>query len=169
MHRYIRYTIWNFDSAGCDSVGTVHCVYLSDMWFPPESIQVIQGDSSFSMCYNRLINAKFVSPIWIQKAMGVFYEHQLKITLSWWERKSLFPFWHTINTISDLLIIAGSISKIFLDFFVTWMLLSMQWSQLDVASIMLQLGIWWECTSQGPPWYCSSMPSNSHAQIHFVL
>ena len=51
--------------------------------------------------------------------MGGFYEKQLKIKLSWWERRSLFPIWHGINTISDLLIISGSIAKILLDFFVS--------------------------------------------------
>ena len=53
------------------------------------------------------------------KAMGGFYEKQLKIELSWWDRRSLFPIWHAINTISDLLIIIGSIYKILLDFFVS--------------------------------------------------
>ena len=51
--------------------------------------------------------------------MGGFYEKQLKITLSLWDRRSLFPIWHPINTISDLLIISGSVSKILLDFFVS--------------------------------------------------
>ena len=51
--------------------------------------------------------------------MGVFYEKQLQIMLSWWDRRSFFPVWHAINTISDLLIISGSISKILLDFFVS--------------------------------------------------
>lgn len=51
--------------------------------------------------------------------MGGFYEKQLKIELSWWDRRSLFPIWHIINTISDLLIITGSIYKILLDFFVS--------------------------------------------------
>ena len=51
--------------------------------------------------------------------MGKFYEKQLKIELSWWDRRSLFPIWHVINTISDLLIIVGSIFKILLDFFVS--------------------------------------------------
>ena len=57
--------------------------------------------------------------------MGTFYEKQLKIRLSWWDRRALFPIWHIINIISDLLITSGSISKILLDFFVSLVLACM--------------------------------------------
>ena len=50
--------------------------------------------------------------------MGTFYRRELGIKLSWWERRSLFPLWHLINIISDLLIIAGSFYKIFVDYMV---------------------------------------------------
>ena len=50
------------------------------------------------------------------QAMGAFYKNNLNIELSWWERRALFPAWHGINTFSDIIIIIGSVYKIFVDF-----------------------------------------------------
>ena len=50
------------------------------------------------------------------KAMGHFYHHRLKLPLSWWERRPLFSTWHYINILSDLLITAGTLDKILLEF-----------------------------------------------------
>ena len=48
--------------------------------------------------------------------MRKFYRKQLGIKLKWWEVRSLFPLWHLVNTISDLLILAGTFYKILLDY-----------------------------------------------------
>ena len=50
------------------------------------------------------------------KAMGQFYHNRLHLPLSWWERRSLFSLWHYFNITSDLLISAGTLYKILLDF-----------------------------------------------------
>lgn len=48
--------------------------------------------------------------------MGTFYEKQLRVPLSWWERRSLFSLWHVFNVVSDILIISGTVVKIALDY-----------------------------------------------------
>lgn len=48
--------------------------------------------------------------------MGVFYEDQLHIKLSWWERRSLFSGWHFLNFFSDILIVIGTVNKIALNY-----------------------------------------------------
>lgn len=50
------------------------------------------------------------------RAMGTFYEKQLRVPLSWWERRSLFSLWHVFNVVSDILIISGTVVKIALDY-----------------------------------------------------
>ena len=50
------------------------------------------------------------------KAMGQFYDQRLNLPLSWRERRSLFSSWHYINILSDLLITAGTIDKILLEY-----------------------------------------------------
>ena len=50
------------------------------------------------------------------KAMGQFYHNRLHLPLSWWERRSLFSMWHFFNITSDLLISAGTLYKILLEF-----------------------------------------------------
>ena len=50
------------------------------------------------------------------KAMGKFYHHRLHLPLSWWERRSLFSKWHYVNIISDLIVTAGTVYKILLEF-----------------------------------------------------
>ena len=50
------------------------------------------------------------------KAMGQFYHHRLHLPLSWWERRSLFSTWHYVNILSDIIITAGTIYKILLEF-----------------------------------------------------
>ena len=53
--RYVQCNIWSFDSAGCDSISTVHCVSLSDICFTPKSMQAVQGDDNyFLLCHNSL-------------------------------------------------------------------------------------------------------------------
>ena len=44
--------------------------------------------------------------------MGAFYEEQIHIPLSWWDRRSLFPYWHFLNFFSDVIIIFGTALKI---------------------------------------------------------
>lgn len=48
--------------------------------------------------------------------MGSFYRNELKLPLSWWDRRPLFSFWHLFNVISDLVITAGTLLKILLNF-----------------------------------------------------
>lgn len=50
------------------------------------------------------------------KAMGQFYHDRLHLPLSWWERRPLFSSWHYFNITSDILISAGTIYKILLEF-----------------------------------------------------
>lgn len=49
------------------------------------------------------------------RAMGQFYHHQLKLPLTWWERRSLFSTWHYVNILSDLFIITGTVIRIVLE------------------------------------------------------
>ena len=51
--------------------------------------------------------------------MGLFYSEKLQIDLSWWERRPLFPAWHFLNFISDMIIIVGTAYKIGLDYYVS--------------------------------------------------
>ena len=48
--------------------------------------------------------------------MGSFYRNELKLPLSWWDRRPLFSLWHLFNVISDLVITAGTLLKILLNF-----------------------------------------------------
>ncbi|CAI7993502.1 Mucolipin-1 [Geodia barretti] len=50
------------------------------------------------------------------KAMGQFYHHRLHLPLSWWERRSLFSKWNYVNIFSDVIITAGTVYKILLEF-----------------------------------------------------
>lgn len=52
----------------------------------------------------------------LSQAMGSFYRNELKLPLSWWDRRPLFSLWHLFNVISDLVIIAGTLLKILLNF-----------------------------------------------------
>ena len=52
----------------------------------------------------------------LSQAMGSFYRNELKLPLSWWDRRPLFSFWHLFNVISDLVITAGTLLKILLNF-----------------------------------------------------
>ena len=47
--------------------------------------------------------------------MGRFYREELRLPLSWWERRSLFSLWHFFNITSDVFIIFGTIYKILLE------------------------------------------------------
>lgn len=48
--------------------------------------------------------------------MGSFYHNQLKLPLSWWERRSLFSPFHLVNALSDVVILTGTLIKILLDY-----------------------------------------------------
>lgn len=50
------------------------------------------------------------------KAMGDFYQHKLRIKLSWWKRKSLFSVWSIFTFFCDTMLIVGSGLKILLQF-----------------------------------------------------
>ena len=52
----------------------------------------------------------------LSQAMGSFYRNELKLPLSWWDRRPLFSLWHLFNVISDLVITAGTLLKILLNF-----------------------------------------------------
>ena len=58
------------------------------------------------------------------KAMGQFYHHRLHLPLSWWERRSLFSKWNYVNIFSDVIITAGTVYKILLEFDVCYYSLS---------------------------------------------
>jgi len=57
--------------------------------------------------------------------MGSFYHNQLKLPLSWWERRSLFSPFHLVNALSDVVILTGTLIKILLDYNVSGMWVGM--------------------------------------------
>ena len=72
--------------------------------------------------------------------MGTFYHTKLKIKLSWYERASLFEYWHLITVVSDLLIFPGSVIKIVLDL------------HYPCSSVSVHLDLGGEC--RGPFYLC---------------
>eukprot|EP00731_Ephydatia_muelleri_P026752 Em0018g852a len=72
----------------------------------------------------------------LAKAMGTFYHTKLKIKLSWYERASLFEYWHLITVVSDLLIFPGSVIKIVLDLHYPC-----SSRTIDVDSVRIMLGV----------------------------
>eukprot|EP00731_Ephydatia_muelleri_P026749 Em0018g849a len=111
-----------------------------DMYFYAMNIKILTA--SLAQCY-----AVTVTIIWplrqavrksyrLAKAMGTFYHTKLKIKLSWYERASLFEYWHLITVVSDLLIFPGSVIKIVLDLHYPC-----SSRTIDVDSVRIMLGV----------------------------
>ena len=100
------------------------------------------------------------------KAMGQFYHNRLHLPLSWWERRSLFSLWHYFNITSDLLILAGTLYKILLEFDVCLDIVRNIKHLLTLVHIAGGSGC--QCGSHSTG-LSTALPGWGHPQVHQLL